>query len=111
MTTAKIIEIITMEGIALLFFVFAYLIGAKGRMELIAGYNNKTAHRVTDKVGLGRLITRLCILLGIGSALMPLLTATMAAKPLGMAYALGGYGGFIIGLVSLVILQARDYTA
>lgn len=35
--TAKLIEIAVMEGIALLMFVFAYLIGAKGKLELIAG--------------------------------------------------------------------------
>jgi len=50
-----------MEGIALIFFVFAYLIEVKGKMHLIAGYNKKTAALVTDKKGLARLVARLCI--------------------------------------------------
>lgn len=39
--TAKLIEIFVMEGVAVLMLVFAYLIGVKGKMELIAGYNEK----------------------------------------------------------------------
>ena len=108
--SAKAIEILVMEGIAGLLFMFAYLIGAKGRMELIAGYNKHTAHRVKDKDGLKRLIVRLCILLGIASALMPLLTFLVGEKSHGMLYIIGGYAGFLIGLVAMVILQARDYT-
>ncbi len=88
MAPAKIIEIMIMEGIALLLFAFAYLIGVKGR-----------------------LISRLCLLLAVASALMPALTALVAARPHGLAYAIGGYGGFTLGLVGLVSLQARDYTA
>ena len=108
--TEKIIEVIVMEGIAALLFLFAYLIGVKGRMELIAGYNKRTADKVKDKDGLKRLITRLCILIAIASALMPLLTFLVDEQSHNMLYVIGGYGGFLIGLVALVILQARDYT-
>lgn len=108
---AKFIEIVVMEGIAILFFVFAYLIGVKGRLELIAGYNRKTEKHVIDKNGLKRLITRLCLLIGIGSAFMPLLTYFASCYPYGMAYSIGGYGGFILGIVGMVTLQSRDYVA
>jgi hypothetical protein len=109
--TAKLIEILVMEGIAALMFGFAYLIGVKGRLELIAGYNERTASSVKDKDGLKRLITRMCVLLGAGSALMPLLTHFASLYPGGLAYAIGGYGGFIVGLVGMVMLQSRDYTS
>ena len=109
--TAKLIEIFVMEGIAVLMFVFAYVIGIKGKMELIAGYNEKTASRVTDKNGLKRLITRLCVLLGVGSALMPVLTYFSSSYPNGLAYSIGGFGGFIVGIVGMVMLQSRDYTS
>ena len=107
----KLIEIIVMEGIAILMFVFAYFIGVKGRLELIAGYNEKTAPKVKDKDGLKRLITRLCVLVGIGSACMPILTYFLSNYPAGLAYSIGGYGGFIIGIIGMVVLQSRDYTA
>ncbi len=107
---AKLIEILVMEGIAVLLFVFAYLIGVKGKMELIAGYNEKTAALVKDKDGLKRLITRVCVLVGIGSALMPLLTYISHDHPHGLAYSIGGYAGFVIGIVGMVALQSRDYT-
>jgi uncharacterized membrane protein len=107
----KFIEILLMEGIAVLMFIFAYLIGAKGKLELIAGYNEKTALNVKDKNGLKRLITRLCILLGVGSAIMPILTHFSSSYPPGMAYVTGGYGGFILVIVGMVILQSKDYTS
>jgi hypothetical protein len=107
----KIVEIIILEGVAVLMFIFAYLIGVKGRLELIAGYNAKTASRVKDKDGLKRLITRLCVLLGAGSACMPILTHFSAGYPDGLAYSIGGYGGFITGVVGMVMLQAKDYTS
>ena len=108
--TGKIIEILVMEGIAILMFVFAYQIGIRGKMELIAGYNKRSAARVTDKAGLGRLIARTCLLVGIGSAMMPLLTYFAADYRNGMAHVTGAYGGFIVGIIGLVMLQARDYT-
>lgn len=108
--TGKMIEILVMESIAVLMFVFAYQIGIKGKMELIAGYNRKTASRVTDKAGLRRLIARTCLLVGIGSALMPVLTHFAAAHENGIAHAIGAYGGFIAGVIGMVMLQARDYT-
>jgi hypothetical protein len=108
--SGKLIEILVMEGIAVLMFVFAWQIGVKGKMELIAGYNRKTASRVTDKAGLRRLIARTCLLTGIGSALMPLLTHFAAAHANGMAHAIGAYGGFLVGIIGMVMLQARDYS-
>lgn len=107
--SAKSIEILVMEGIATLLFLFAYLIGVKGRMELIAGYNERTASRVKDQDGLKRLIARLCLLTGLASALMPLLTFLVGEQSRGMMYVIGGFGGFLLGLVALVMLQARDY--
>ena len=109
MMSSKLIEILVMEGIAVLFFVFAYLIGVKGRMELIAGYNERTASRVQDKNGLKRLITRLCVLLGAASACMPLLTHFAYDYPGGLASITGGFGGFILGAAGMVALQSRDY--
>ena len=103
--TDKWIEILIMEGIAVLMLWFAYMIGVRGRMELIAGYNERSASRISDKPGLQRLIARTCLLVGIASALMPALTHIFD-----MAYAIGGYGGFIGGGIGMVVLQARDYT-
>jgi len=107
--TSKLIEIVVMESVAVLMFVFAYLIGVKGKLELIAGYNERTASKVTDKQGLKRLITRVCVLVGIGSALMPILTFFSSDYPNGLAYSIGDYWGFILGVIGLVALQARDY--
>lgn len=107
---SKLIEIMVMEGIAILLFVFAWLIGVKGRLELIAGYNERTASKVRDKDGLKRLITRLCVLLGIASGLMPVLTYITSSYPDGLAYSIGGYGGFILGVIGMVVLQSRDHT-
>ncbi|MHC4783521.1 MAG: hypothetical protein ACYTE0_10830, partial [Planctomycetota bacterium] len=70
----------------------------------------KTASRVTDKAGLRRLIARTCLLTGIGSALMPLLTHFAAYHANGMAHAIGAYGGFLVGIIGMVMLQARDYS-
>ena len=108
--TPKLIEILVMGGTAVLFFTFAYLIGVKGRLNLIAGYNERTAARVKDKDGLRRLVTRLCVLLGIASALMPVLTHLSSGYPNGLAYSVGGFGGFILGVVGMVALQSREYT-
>ena len=103
--TEKLVEILIMEGVAALLLAFAYLIGIKGRMDLIAGYNERSAARVTDKDGLRRLVARCCLLIGIASAVMPLMTWYF-----GMVYAIGGYGGFILGVIGMVMLQARDFT-
>ncbi len=108
--TAKLIEVLVMEGIAVLLFIFAYQIGVKGKLTLIAGYNEKTASKVKDKDGLKRLITRLCLLVGIGSAIMPLLTYLFLSYPSGLDYIIGGYGGFVLGIIAMVMLQSRDYT-
>lgn len=108
--TAKLVEIIIMEGIALLLFFLAYLIGVKRKMELIAGYNERTAHSVHDKPGLARLIARVCIVVGAASALMPLATYLWGDRSPGMTMVIGGYGGLIVGVISLTMLQARDYT-
>lgn len=107
---SKLIEILVLEGIAVLLFVFAYLIGVKGKLELIAGYNEQTASKVKDKNGLKRLITRLCVLVGVASAFMPILTYLSSNYANGFAYSIGGYGGFILGVIGMVALQSRDYT-
>ncbi len=107
----KLIEILVMEGIAVLLFIFAYLIGVKGRLELIAGYNEQSAANVKDKQGLKRLITRLCVLTGTGSAIMPVITHFSSNTPYGLAYSIGGYAGFLLGVIGMVVLQSRDYTA
>ncbi len=109
--TAKLIEILVMEGIAVMLFILAYFIGVKGKLELIAGYNERTASKVKDKNGLKRLITRLCILVGAGSALMPILTHVSSGYPCGLAYSTGGFGGFILGVIGMVALQSKDYTS
>lgn len=109
--TAKLIEILIMEGVAILMFIFAYLIGVKGKLELIAGYNERTAAKVRDKDGLKRLITRLCVLVGAGSAVMPVLTYFSHNHPAGLAYSIGGYAGFILGVIGMVTLQSRDYVS
>ena len=108
---SKIIEVLVMEGIALLMFWFAYLIGVKKKMTLIAGYNEKSAQYVTDKDGLARLIGRLCLLVGLASAVMPIATAIWGATVFGYASCTGAYGGFIVGAVGLTVLQARDYAS
>ncbi len=107
--SGKLIEILVMEGIAVLMFVFAYQIGIKGRMELIAGYNQRSAKRVHDKQGLKRLIARTCLLVGIGCAVMPLLTYLAGDSSTGFAHVSGGFGGFLVGVIGMVMLQARDY--
>lgn len=106
---AKIIEIVTMEGIALLLFAFAYAIGVKGKLELIAGYNERTAETVHDKPGLARFIARVCVAVGFASALMPLGTQLWGRTPTGFASVTGGYAGFIVGVVVLTLLHAREY--
>ena len=99
--TQKLIENLIMEGIAALMFAFAYQIGVKGRMDFIAGYNEKTASQVTDKDGLKRLITRLCVLLGVASAIMPALTSLAAGHHHGLAYVIGGYGWLLLAMIAV----------
>ena len=105
----KLLEIMVMEGIALLSFGFAYAIGVKGRMEFIAGYNARTAARVTDKRGLARLVTRVCVLVGVASALMPPATSLWGGGARGMNLWIGAYGGFLVGVIALTLLQAREF--
>ena len=109
--TAKIIEVVVMEVVAAWMFYLAYLIGVKRRLNLIAGYNEKTAASVTDKDALARLVVRLLILVGAFSALMPVATSLWGSHPENMAMCIGAYMGFILGVLALTILQARDYTA
>ncbi len=108
--TEKLIEIIVLEGIAVSLFVFAYAIGIKHKMHLIAGYNERTAQYVHDKPGLARLVARLCLLVGLASAFMPMATYLWGGKPTGMATWIGAYGGFIVGTLILTMLQAREFT-
>ena len=105
-----IIELIIWWACALLMFLFAYLIGVKGKMELIAGYNARTADRVTDKEGLKRLVTRLLLLIGAACMLLPLLRFFIFTGHDGYTLLIGGFGGFMIGVIGMVMLQARDYT-
>jgi len=107
----RLVEILIIEGIAVLMFIFAYLIGVRGKFYLIAGYNAQTAFRVKDKGGLKRLITRLCILLGIESATMPILAHFTSSYHHGFAYIIGGCNGFLLGVIGMVALQSRDYTS
>lgn len=109
--TAKLIEILVMEGIAVLMFWFAYAIGVQKKMELIAGYNEKSARYVTDKEGLARLVGRLCLLVGLASGAMPIATTIWGGTATGYASCTGAFGGFIAGAVGLTALQARDYAA
>ena len=109
--TSKLIEILIMEGIALLMFVFAYQIGIKRKMELIAGYNERSAEKVSDKPGLARLIARACLLVGIGSALMPLLTYIAMDYRNGLAHVIGAYGGLIVGVIAMGRLRSHPDAA
>lgn len=108
-TTAKLVEIIVMEGIAGLMFGFAYAIGVKRKLHLIAGYNERTASSVHDKPGLARLVARLCLVVGLASALMPLGTWLWGDTRTGFASVTGAYAGLIVGVIALTMLQARDY--
>jgi len=104
------IELIIWWACAFLMFLFAYMIGVKGKMELIAGYNARTADRVTDKQGLKRLVTRLLVLVGIACMVLPLLRFYVFTGYEGYILLVGGFGGFMIGVIGMVMLQARDYT-
>ena len=106
---AKVVEIVVMEGIAALMFAFAWAIGIKQKMHLIAGYNERSADSVHDKPGLARLIGRVCLVVGLASAFMPLGTYLWGGTPTGFASVTGGYGGFIAGVVALTMFQAREY--
>jgi presenilin-like A22 family membrane protease len=79
-------------------------------MSLIAGYNEKSAHLVVDKPGLARLIGRMCFLVGLGAAVMPITTAVWGGSPKGFYVCMGAFGGYLAGIVGFVSLQARDYT-
>ena len=106
---AKIVEIIVMEGIAALMLVFAYVIGVKQKMHLIAGYNERSAASVHDKGGLARFIGRVCLVVGVASALMPLGTHLWGETRIGFASVTAAYLGLVVGVVALTILQAREY--
>jgi len=108
---AKLVEIVVMEGIAALMFMFAWAIGVKQKMHLIAGYNERSADSVHDKPGLARLIGRVCFVVGVASALMPLSTYLWGGTPTGFASLTGGYAGFIAGVVALTMFQAREYAS
>ena len=108
--TGFIIELAIWWACACFMFLFAYLIGVKGKMELIAGYNTRTADRVTDKQGLKRLITRLLVLVGIACMVLPILRFFIFTGHEGYMLLVGGFGGFMVGVIGMVMLQARDYT-
>ncbi len=107
---AKVIEVLIMGGIAALMFWLSYAIGVKQTMTLIAGYNEKTAHLVVDKPGLARLVGRMCFLVGLGTALMPVATTVVSGSLKGLYACIGAYGGYLSGIVAFTALQSRDYT-
>ena len=107
---AKLIEVLIMGSVAGLMFYLSYAIGVKQRMSLIAGYNEKTAHLVVDKPGLARLIGRICFLVGVGVAVMPVATAIWGGYPRGFYACMGAFGGYLAGVLAFTTLQARDYT-
>ena len=109
--TGKIIELLIMESVAAVMFWFAYAIGVKRRMELIAGYNRRTADYVHDKPGLARLVGRVCLLIGVATALMPVATAIWGTSHAGFWVCLGVYCGFLAGAIALTALQSRDFVS
>ena len=106
-----LIDILVMEGIAVLMFGFAYAIGVRGRMDLIAGYNARSAERVADKKGLARLVAHCCVVVGIASALMPIATNLLSETPAQWYAWTGGYGGVVVGSIAMTMLQSRQYMA
>jgi hypothetical protein len=108
--TAKVLEIVILGGAAALLFWFSYAIGVKKRLGLIAGYNGRSAHQVSDKDGLARLIGRLCFLVGCAAALMPFATGIWGVSRSGVWGCIGGFIGFLAGVVAFTALQAREYT-
>ena len=108
--SAKVLEIGILGGAAALLFWFSYAIGVKKRLGLIAGYNEKSAHLVRDKAGLARLIGRLCFLVGCAAALMPFATELFGVSRSGIWGCIGGFIGFLVGVVAFTTLQAREYT-
>lgn len=108
--TPKLIEILIMEGIAILMFVLAYLIGVRKKMWLVAGYNKRSEQFVSGKAGLARLVARLCVLIGIATAVMPVVTSFWCAAGAGYRTCIGVYGGFIVGVIALTMLQTVEYT-
>jgi hypothetical protein len=108
--TAKVLEIVILGGAAALLFWFSYAIGVKKRLGLIAGYNEKSALLVSDKDGLARLIGRLCFLLGCAALLMPIATGIWGFSRSGLWGCIGGFIGFLAGVVAFTSLQAREYT-
>ncbi len=107
----KLVEIVVMEGIAVLLFAFAYAIGVKHKMHLIAGYNEKTVEQVHDKPGLARFIARVCVAVGLASVIMPLVTSFWGSTNEGLTMCISAYGGFIIGNIVLAMLQGREYVS
>lgn len=105
----KVIEIIIMESISISMFAFAYAIGVKKKMNLIAGYNKKTADNVTDKDALARLVGRVCLLVGVAAVFMPLAKYIWGETSRGWAMVADHFGGFNRGVVALTMLQSREY--
>ena len=108
--TGKLIEVVIMEGVAAAMLWLGYAIGVRHRMELIAGYNARTAHHVTDTAGLARLVGRMCALLGVAAAVMPVATWLWGDTRRGLIACVAAFGGFIAGAVGLTVLQSREYT-
>jgi hypothetical protein len=105
----KFLEIVILGGAAALLFWLSYAIGVKKRLGLIAGYNEKSAHLVRDKAGLARLIGRLCFLVACAAVLMPIATGIWGFSRSGLWGCIGGFIGFLAGVVAFTSLQAREY--
>ena len=107
--SAKIIEIVILESIAAVLLLLAYLIGVKRKLNLIAGYGERTAAGVKGKDALARLIARACFLVALLSGLMPIATSLWGQGPCAIAMCIGAYCGFTGGVVMLMILQAHEF--
>ncbi len=108
---AKLIEIRVLEGIAVSMFAFAYAIGVRRKVHLIAGYNEKSAEHVRDKPALARLVARLCVLVGAASAIMPVATYIWPSPQPAFDGVTGAYVGLIVGAAIMTILEAREFTS
>ena len=87
----------------LLCIVFSYLIGVKGKVTLIAGYDPK---KVKDEHGLSRFIGILTFIIGLFTILYPWAYGPDRAKPLiWILY----YCALVIVLVLIMVIGSSKY--
>ncbi len=67
--------------VGILCIVFAYIVGAKGRVDLIAGYSHKP-EKIKDPVGLAKYMGIWILIVGIFTALYPWVYGPMRTTPL-----------------------------